>query len=57
MQNRGLMPSVIENAVQTGRRSADPIAGRFRFYDEVNDITVIMDEAKNKVITVMPGSR
>jgi len=53
MQNRGLLPSVVENTIRTGVRSADPIVGRTRYYDAVNKVTVILEG--NKVITVIPG--
>lgn len=54
MQNRGLMPSVVENAIRTGVRSPDPIVGRFRFFDAVNKVTVIAEG--ERVVTVVPGS-
>jgi len=58
MQNRGIMPSVVENTIQNGVRSADPIAGRFRFFDSVNNVTVIGEgEQAGRVITVIPGRR
>ncbi len=53
MQNRGLIPSVVENAIQTGMRSPDPIVGRFRFFDAVNKFTVITEG--ERVVTVIPG--
>jgi hypothetical protein len=46
MQNRGIMPSVVENAIQNGVQSPDPIVGRFRFYDEGNKIRVITEGPK-----------
>ena len=55
MQNRGLMPSLIEHTLKTGVRSADPIPGRLRFFDPVNKITVITEE--NRIVTVIPGKR
>jgi hypothetical protein len=53
MQNRGLMPSVVENTIRTGVRSADPIVGRTRFYDAVNNVTVITEG--ERVVTAIPG--
>ena len=53
MQKRGIMPSVVENAIQTGLRSADPIVGRFRYFDAVNNVTVILEG--ERVVTVSPG--
>lgn len=55
MQNRGYTPSVVENAIQRGVRSPDPIPGRFRFYDQNNNITVITEG--DRVITIIPGRR
>jgi hypothetical protein len=53
MRNRGLTPSLVENTIQTGIRSPDPIAGRLRHFDPVNKITVITEEGR--VVTVIPG--
>jgi hypothetical protein len=53
MQNRGLMPSVVENTIRTGTRSADPIVGRTRYYDSVNNGTVVTEG--ERVITAIPG--
>ena len=53
MRNRGLMPSVVENTIQTGVRSADPIVGRLRYFDPVNNVTVITEG--ERVITIIPG--
>ena len=55
VQNRGLVPSVVEDAIQNGRRSADPIPGRTRNYSPDNNVTVITEG--DKVITVIPGKR
>ncbi len=51
LQERGLLPSVIENTIQNGTRSAGNTAGSSRFYDAVNDVTAIIDDATGKVIT------
>jgi hypothetical protein len=53
MRNRGLTPSVVEDAIQTGTRTPDPIPGRFRFYDAKNNLTVITEG--ERVVTVIPG--
>jgi hypothetical protein len=53
MQNRGLMPSVVENTIRTGARFADPIVGRTRFYDPINNVTVITEG--ERVVTAIPG--
>jgi hypothetical protein len=54
MQNRGIMPSAVDNAVQHG--SVFPTkAGTTGYYDAANNIRVIVNSATNKVITVIPG--
>ena len=57
MQGRGVPPSAVENTVRTGRASPDPIPGRSRHYDSVNDLTVVTDSQSGRVITVMTGER
>jgi hypothetical protein len=53
MRNRGVTPTVVENAIKTGVQSPDPVAGRTRFFDQVNRITVVMEG--DRVVTVVPG--
>ena len=55
MQNRGLTPSVVENTIRAGKPSAGSLPGRTRYYDPVNDVTVITDSASGRVITTHPG--
>ncbi len=55
MQGRGIPPSAVDNAVQVGRASPDPIPGRTRHYDAGNNITVVTDTSSGRVITVVPG--
>ena len=58
MQDRGLVSSVVENAVRTGTRTPDPIVGRYRFYDAVNDFTVVAEgSAGERIVTVFQGKR
>lgn len=54
MQGRGVPPSAVENAIRTGRKSADPIPGRTRYFDPVNKLTVVT-EASGRVVTVVTG--
>ena len=54
-QNRGLTPSVVEDAIRNGTKSADPIPGRVRNYSPKNNITVITEGSD--VVTVIPGKR
>ena len=53
MQNRGIMPSVVENAIQNCTGIPNKIAGRTQFYDSVNNISVITGDGN--VVTVMHG--
>jgi hypothetical protein len=55
MQGRGIPPSVVENTIQHGAVSPDPIPGRLRHFDPVNNITVVTEGGK--VVTVIPGRR
>ncbi|MGK7901952.1 MAG: hypothetical protein AB4352_11150 [Hormoscilla sp.] len=51
MQKRGIIPSVVENAIQTG--IAKPgTSGTIRYYDSVNKITVAVDTSTGRVVTV-----
>jgi hypothetical protein len=54
MRNRGLMPSVVENTIHSGVMSADPIVGRLRYFDSVNNMTVIT-EAGGESSQSFPG--
>jgi hypothetical protein len=56
MQGRGIPPSVVEEAIQEGTPSPDPIPGRIRFYDPKNNVTVVT-ESDGTVVTVIPGKR
>lgn len=54
MQNRGLVPSVVENAIAIGRKSSNKIPGRIQYYDSLNKITVVTEHSGN-VVTVLHG--
>jgi hypothetical protein len=53
MQNRGIMPSVVENTIQNGIPSPDPIPGRMRFYDPENNVSVVTEGGR--VVSVRFG--
>lgn len=53
MQNRGIMPSVVDNTIKNGISSADPIAGRVRFYDPVNNVSVVTEG--DRIVSVRFG--
>ncbi|NJM99049.1 MAG: hypothetical protein HC800_19590 [Phormidesmis sp. RL_2_1] len=50
MRNRGLTPTVVENAIQTGTRSPGNTPGTTSIYDQANNVTAIINDA-GKVIT------
>ena len=54
MQNRGVMPSVVENTVSTGTQFPTR-AGTTGFYDAVNNIRVILNSETGRVVTVIRG--
>lgn len=56
VQGRGVPPSAVENTTQNGLPSPDPIPGRVRCYDPVNNLTVIT-ESDGQVVTVITGQR
>lgn len=51
MQEQGLVPSVIENAIQSGQKHPGRTSGTDRYYDSLNDVTVVLDTASGRVIT------
>jgi len=55
MQNRGLMPMIVEDTIQTGVRTAGR-NGTNIFYNSVNGVRVILNQGGD-VITVIPGPR
>lgn len=57
MQDRGFFPSVIENALKTGRVSFSRSPGRLKanYYDSVNNLKVVVGE-NGQVITAIPVS-
>ena len=57
MQNRGLPPSVIENTIKVGEKTPDPKIGRCRYYDRMNNITVVIEQSTGEVVTTIPGRR
>jgi len=55
MQGRGLYPSVVENAIQTGQRFAGNTSGEAGFYDVINNVTVIINALNGTVVTTRFG--
>lgn len=55
MQERGIFPSVVENAIRNGQRYPGGSINEVQYHDTVNNITVIMNPVTGNVITVRPG--
>jgi RHS repeat-associated protein len=55
MQQRGLVPSVVEDAITHGSPSPGRVAGTTAYYSSSNNVTVITDTASGRVITTYPG--
>jgi len=55
MQERGMTPSVVENAVRNGARSAGNKPNTSVFTDSVNNVRVITNSNTGRVVTVIPG--
>ena len=55
MQDRGLMPSVIENTINRGRMKPDRLEGRIQCYDQINSVKVVLDKKSGRVVTVRLG--
>jgi hypothetical protein len=54
MQNRGIPPSVVENTIRVGE-SFSTRAGTRGYYDSINNLRVIINNANGKVVTVVRG--
>jgi filamentous hemagglutinin len=55
MQNRGLMPSVIENTISTGG-TFPTRAGMIGHYDPVNNVRFIVNSETGRVVTTIFGA-
>jgi RHS repeat-associated protein len=55
MQNRGMTPSVVENAISTGATRAGNTAAEIRYFDSANNVSVVLDRASGRVVTVRYG--
>ena len=55
MQEQGITPSVVENAINNGQKF--PARGTAdRFYDSTNDVTVLVDKSSGRIITADYGN-
>ena len=55
MQNRGVMPSVVENTIKNGT-SFPTRAGTTGLYDATNNVRVILNSETGNVVTVIRGA-
>lgn len=56
MQDRGLMPSVVENTISTGRIVPSDFPGNLEYYDPLNKIRTVVGD-NGQIITIIPGKR
>ena len=54
MQQRGYVPSVVEDAIQNGNRNSS-YGGASSFYSPSNNVTAIVDDASGRVVTIRGG--
>lgn len=55
MQERGYVPSVVENAIRTGTRTAGNTPAETVFVDTVNKLRVVVNSETGRVVTIIPG--
>jgi hypothetical protein len=55
MQNRGIMPSVVENTMNVGTQFPTR-AGTVGYFDSVNNVRVIVNSQNGTVVTVIRGA-
>ena len=55
MQNRGLVPSVIEHTREIGQIFQTK-GGTVGYYDSINNVRIIMNSKTGQVVTVIPGA-
>jgi hypothetical protein len=56
MQNRGLMPMVIEDTIRNGSMYKGKILGTLMYFSSINKISVITDVDSGRVITTSIGN-
>jgi hypothetical protein len=55
MQNRGIMPSVVENTIKNGVKYETRF-GTNGYYDSINNLRIILNSENGRVITVIRGT-
>ncbi|GAA5264102.1 hypothetical protein ACOSOMT5_P0522 [Acidiphilium sp. MT5] len=57
MQNRGIPPSAVENAIKPGNLfNVNEAKGTYGYFDQTNNLRVITNIKSGRVVTVIPGS-
>ena len=56
LQNRGIPPSVIDQAIRNGIPNPGNTPGTTRFFDPTNNLSVVRDNATGNIITIRPGN-
>jgi RHS repeat-associated protein len=57
MQNAGIYPSAVQNTIRWGQMVPSSRPGTLRYYDVVNDISVVIGEDSGNVVTTFFGNR
>jgi hypothetical protein len=57
MQDEGLMPSVVDQARRQGNPKPGKLPGTTRYYDKINDVSVVVDDKTGGVITTYYGDK
>jgi filamentous hemagglutinin len=52
---RGLPPTVVDDVIKNGISNPGNRPGTTRFYDPINDISVVRDDATGNIITIRSG--
>jgi hypothetical protein len=55
MQERGLLPSVVEDAIAHGIESPGKVSGTTAYYSPSNNVSIVTDTASGRVVTTYPG--
>lgn len=54
MQERGYTPTVVENTIKTGSKSAGNKPGRSIYKDSINKLEVVVEDATGEVVSIIP---
>jgi hypothetical protein len=56
LQNRGIPPSAVENVIKNGIPNPGNTPGTTRFYDPINNVSVVRNNATGNIITIRAGN-